>query len=314
MAPNRKIHSQITTSLYFFPWIALERACGAQLLETRGSLNVNPPPAVSLNRYLPTHPSRVLTFLWERGTVEFWPELSGGNTACQRTLPSFETIHSSIHAAELKALTSEPHILAIFLRSTWTPPWAITKTQAACLTVWLFTERLTWQHSLFHLVVFKLGGSPVAGSYVIPDTPVAICLPEHWSCRALSDIDPRLLTLFILGAKSIHSCRAEYPVRCASVLETIPPPISTSYVSLLLTHLHCSGRQSCFIQSSLAHPSIPFSPGDYSCSAWLLTPLSHQAERRRSTDTPQLNRDMQAMQKRPRNRAVREKGEDVIEK
>lgn len=254
MAPNRKIHSQITTSLYFFPWIALERACGAQLLETRGSLNVNPPPAVSLNRYLPTHPSRVLTFLWERGTVEFWPELSGGNTACQRTLPSFETIHSSIHAAELKALTSEPHILAIFLRSTWTPPWAITKTQAACLTVWLFTERLTWQHSLFHLVVFKLGGSPVAGSYVIPDTPVAICLPEHWSCRALSDIDPRLLTLFILGAKSIHSCRAEYPVRCASVLETIPPP------HLHLLRLPSSHPPSLFWQTVLFYPVISCSP------------------------------------------------------
>ena len=80
MAPDLKIHNQLTTSLYFFPWIALERACGAQLLETRGSLNVNL-PACCFIKQLSAHSSiHVLTFVWQRGTVKFWPKLSGGET------------------------------------------------------------------------------------------------------------------------------------------------------------------------------------------------------------------------------------------
>lgn len=314
MAPNRKIHSQITTSLYFFPWIALERACGAQLLETRGSLNVNPPPAVSLNRYLPTHPSRVLTFLWERGTVEFWPELSGGNTACQRTLPSFETIHSSIHAASWRLwplnLTSWRYFSEAPGRrreQSQKPKQHVW--QSGCLpSDWLGSTpsfTLWFSNWAAHLWLAPMWYLIHQWQFVYPSTDRAVpsrtSILAYWLCLFLVQNPYTAVELSI-----------QWGVR--PFLRLSPPPISTSYVSLLLTHLHCSGRQSCFIQSSLAHPSIPFSPGDYSCSAWLLTPLSHQAERRRSTDTPQLNRDMQAMQKRPRNRAVREKGEDVIEK
>lgn len=199
MAPDLKIHNQLTTSLYFFPWIALERACGAQLLETRGSLNVNL-PACCFIKQLSAHSSiHVLTFVWQRGTVKFWPKLSGGgNTACQRTLLSFETIHRSIHAVELKALTSEPHILAVFLPSTWMPAWAITKPkqhvwQSGCLpSDWLgsvpsFT--LGFSNRAAHLWLAPLWYLIHQWQFVYPSTDRAVpsrtSIHAYWLCLFL---------------------------------------------------------------------------------------------------------------------------------
>ena len=118
MAPNLKIHN---ISLIFSPWIALERAFGAQPLETRGSLNVNQLPAVSLNRYLPTCPARVLTSVWQRGTVDFWHELSGETQPVkEHFLASTRSIVPNMQS-NWRLWPLNQHSLAVFLRSTWTP-------------------------------------------------------------------------------------------------------------------------------------------------------------------------------------------------
>lgn len=120
------------------------------------------------------------------------------------------------HTVKLKALTSWHHSLVVFFQKHLDSGESNHKRYAAGLMLWPPRHFATDGLGLAALLVsphdFIMGSSPVAVSSVTFDTPVAICLPQHWLCRVFSgalttSLDLCVSTLFISGVNPYTRCR-----------------------------------------------------------------------------------------------------------
>lgn len=136
--------------------------------------------------------------------------------------------------------------------------------------------------------------SPMAGSTVTSDTPEAICLLEHWLCRALSVA----LTTHTAeqGDHNVLTCvnlyRGVYFLLRLCVCPSLPFVSPTSIVLAESPFLFYP-----MLSCSPSHPLLPM--GLFTLGLAAHTSLSHQAERHRSQSYTELHQDIQAMQKGP---------------
>lgn len=247
---------------------------GSPPTQKQREVNVNQPPAVSLNRSFSVCPLARFTS---------WPSLAIGY--CWVSVQAVRKIHlvkghflnfRTVHGAKKQStccwtksfdlLTVQPG--DIFLKcldsdESNSLKWAagLTLSHPGTLPV----DRSDLAAFTLTPYVFEIGrpNPPVAWSCMTFDTLMRICLSKRWLCRVLSDTLPTLSAIATY-TDLIHSCcKGNFLIFPQFVCLLSAPP-NVLYLpplhSFLPPSLFWQTVLSCFIQSSLVHPSILFSP------------------------------------------------------